>query len=186
MSIVIEREKEKNLVMRLSEGDRDAFAVLYDIYAGRVYNYAISLIHNESLAEDICQACFFNLWKCRKNLDTERSFAAYLCASVRNAVFNETKRRLNVRKYTLSFMHSHPYGLVCETPDRIDEDYLYKAFKSAVESLPQARRRIFTMRIMEGKKRAEIAGELGISVKTVETQMSRAWKTIRDAIKNCF
>lgn len=74
-----------------------------------------------------------------------------------------------------------------DTPDDPQEQIEYKELEALVnrtlEKLPERRLRIFRMHRFEGKKYAEIASSLSLSVKTVEAEMTKALRTLRDELE---
>ena len=57
---------DKSLIMRLNMSDKASFEVLYDKYVGMVYGFINSVLKNETLAEDLTQWCFMQLWEHRQ------------------------------------------------------------------------------------------------------------------------
>ena len=90
----MQKENDTLLVAKLREGNKFAFEALYEKYSARLYNTIVLLVYDKSLAKDITQSSFMTIWEKRSNLDTEKSFPAYLCTIARNMVYKETERRL--------------------------------------------------------------------------------------------
>lgn len=94
----------------------------------------------------------------------------------------------NTRMYaTVIGMPSSPTRIKTNTPDDPQEQIEYKELEALVnrtlEKLPERRLRIFRMHRFEGKKYAEIASNLSLSVKTVEAEMTKALRTLRDELE---
>ena len=86
----MQKENDTLLVAKLREGNKFAFEALYEKYSARLYNTIVLLVYDKSLAKDITQSSFMTIWEKRSNLDTEKSFPAYLCTIARNMVYKET------------------------------------------------------------------------------------------------
>ena len=95
----MQKENDTLLVAKLREGNKFAFEALYEKYSARLYNTIVLLLYDKSLAKDITQSSFMTIWEKRSNLDTEKSFPAYLCTIARNMVYKETERRLLHNKF---------------------------------------------------------------------------------------
>ena len=87
----MQKENDTLLVAKLREGNKFAFEALYEKYSARLYNTIVLLVYDKSLAKDITQSSFMTIWEKRSNLDTEKSFPAYLCTIARNIQRNRTK-----------------------------------------------------------------------------------------------
>lgn len=144
---------------------------------GRLCQFAYGLVRSRQLAEDIVQDLFLSLW-CRRaevNLDDP---LAYLFASVRNRAISHSRRE----RWRLTALATHAVEAVAEWTRREpsgQEGDLAAAIAREVAALPERRRLIFTMHREQHLSYLEIARALDISVKTVETQMGRALKTLR-------
>lgn len=72
------RKDDVEILLRLKKGDKNAFAQLYDRYAGKSYNFVQSLVKNESVAKDIVQDTFVKLYLKRNELSEIESFNSYV------------------------------------------------------------------------------------------------------------
>ena len=124
---------------------------------------------------------FANLWEKRDTIKQDRSPKSYLGTAVRNRCLNHLRDN---KKYSAGMLEieglgeTHAYN----EQDHLIEDELKEKIEEAINSLPERCRKIFLMSRMENKKYQEIADDLKISVKTVEVQMSKALKTMRDKL----
>lgn len=173
---------DETLIRRIKQGDEKAFDAVYREYYPLMCRFALQLLCSPELAEEVVDDVFFALWNQRSEIDI-RSLKAYLLKAVRNKSLNEMNSLAHRRRQMTGRIDTH---------DRLDflsslfddehplEQLLCKEteaqFRRIVDSLPEESRRVFMMQRMEGKKYAEIAMELGISVNTVKYHMK---KTIR-------
>jgi RNA polymerase sigma-70 factor, ECF subfamily len=162
----------------IAAGDRNAFEVLFRSHYRPLCAFAMQYVKDGDKAEDLVQDLFFRLWMDREKTKVTTSLKAYLFQAVRNRCLNAVKVQGRVR------------SLNEEADDGIDEDvrteeeHAERAARvnAAIELLPEERRRVFKMSRHEGLKYQEIAERLGISVKTVENQMGKALKTLREEL----
>ena len=164
------------LIKRLNASDKSAFETLYDKYVGMVYGFLNSVMKNEVLAQDLTQWCFMQLWEHRHTISHDRNLPAWLYVTARNAAYKEARRLVVAAKY----VELSPKDLCDNHETSHDLLVLKEEMSKYVNRLPESRRRIFLMRVEEGKSVAEIAQELGISPKTVETQIARAKAFLRE------
>jgi RNA polymerase sigma-70 factor (family 1) len=170
------------LVSELKNHNEKAFRSLFDLYYQDIYGYSISLLKSKELAEENVQEVFLKVWLHRENLNLEQSFKSYLFTIARNQAFNALNKAANeiLLKEEIFYksQKSHEQG-----DYSIREADCKKLKKQAIKQLPPKRKQIFKMSRKEGKTYEEISHELGISVNTVKSQMSKALESIRLFLK---
>lgn len=127
-------------------------------------------------AEDLVQQAFVKLWEYRGRLDVSWSLKAYLYKTVHNACLNRL-RAGKVRSKYLDYNAQQLNDMYTPPDDTSPE--LLERFQRAMEALPPQCRHIFELSRFETLKYREIADQLGISIKTVETQMGKALRLMR-------
>ncbi len=142
-------------------------------------------------AENIVQDVFLELWEKRDVLSMPINMTAFLFTSVKNRCIDYLRHKVVVGKIAKKIREEQLLILKMkfESLEAFDRDIslnddIETALTRAVDSLPEKCRRIFIKSRIEGKKQKEIATELNISVHTVETQMTIAYKKLRSALKN--
>ena len=170
------------LIARLNASSKLAFGELFDKYVGMVHAFASSLIRDESTAEDITQLVFVKLWEHRKGIDPDGNLPAWLYVTARNAVFKELKRMTLMDKY-VNYANYSQSSQEIPSWGNIDGEVIKMELDSVVNSFPKAMKNIYLLRTVEGLTVAEIARELQLSSKTVETQLSRAKKRLKEKIE---
>jgi len=165
--------------------DIQAFETLFRTYYEPLCRYACRWVENMETAEEIVQDLFYVLWKERENLQIFTSLNGYLYRSVKNKSLQHLERE----KLRDDYRKMYAENAVIETSTPQDE-LEYKELEQQIEEtlyhLPERRRMIFHMHRMEGKKYNEIARELQISVKTVEAEMSKTLRTLRDKYNSIY
>ena len=141
---------------------------------GFAYNY----LEDGDAAEDIVQEVFSTVWSKASEIDIRTNLKSYLFGAVRNACLNVLKHRKVVDSHEKEVGGIESFLDV----DFLEMDELQSKVNEALEALPEKRRQIFEMSRYEGKKYHEIAAELDISIKTVETQMGRTLRHLREIL----
>lgn len=171
-----------NNLSLVSKGNSVAFELLYKRYFAALCSYAHSIIQNQEASQDLVQELFFQMWIKRQNLPTQIPERAFLFKSVHNACLNFIKHK----KVENAFVDFEKQQNVIEYyEDFIQEpDEKLERIKSSIELLPPERKRIFIMHRFNDLSYKQIAENLEISVKTVENQIGKALKFIREECKD--
>ncbi|MDR1500017.1 MAG: RNA polymerase sigma-70 factor [Tannerellaceae bacterium] len=162
---------------------QDNFDRIYVNYFTRLYRFAKEYVIYSEDAENIVQDVFMMLWEKRRVLNVQVSLTAYLFSIVKNKCIDHLRRRVVADEYKQEL---NIKLLSLEDINRAfasDED-IERFLNDALNKLPERCRQVFIMSRIEGKKYQEIADELGISVNTVENQMSIALRKLRIELKD--
>lgn len=178
-----------NIKEILKKGYVDEFGQLFSKYYPVLYVYSRRYITNTEEAKDIVQNVFLNIWDKRKTIEIKISFEAYLHKAVSNACLNSLKhqdvknqyagefsKRILEAESQSSFQGNDPAGLI--------EKEMFGLLQKAMDELPENCEKVFKLSRISGMKNKEIASKLNISVRTVETQIYRALKVLREKLKN--
>lgn len=175
-------ETIRQWVAKTQVGDAQAFESLFRVYCEALIQFAYRFVQDRARAENIVQDVFLNIWTNRTALDPDRNFKAYVYAAVRNRALKELEHQQVVRDAEVDLKTR--LGIV-RTPE---DDYVShetgEAIRQAIKELPQRCQTIFNMSRLDRLTYGEIAVILGLSVKTVETQMGRALKTLREKLRH--
>ncbi len=174
--------EEKTLFEAIKRNDEKAFEKLFHQYYGHLCLYASHMLLDEVSAEEIVQDFFVKLWEKRKHLTIETSVKSYLYRSVRNLCLNLIQHNKTKLQHAKSVISD-----AAQNPDHEDQFYeidLAQKIQESILSLPEKRQKIFRLSREDGLKYREIAEKLNLSIKTVETQMGLAIKTLREKLKN--
>jgi RNA polymerase sigma-70 factor (ECF subfamily) len=171
-----------DIAARIRAGDARALQSLFREYYTSLCDFAVRYVREESVAEDLVQDLFSDLWARRGDWTPRESVRAYLFSAVRNRALNLRKRQAVERDWERDETVSEvpTLHLVAETtPDRLEREELSARVAAAMESLPERCRLVMHLRWRERLPHAEIAAVMGISVKGVEMQLSRGLKALR-------
>jgi RNA polymerase sigma-70 factor (family 1) len=169
---------DHELVALLREGNREAFAKIYQRYWTVMYMHALKMLKSEDDARDIVQEIFTSLWLKGQSIDPDVNLAGYLFISTKNKVLDlitHKRVRLDYLESLSSFTEAHSNQILV----RIEEKELLQALQHEIERLPAKMKQIFEMRVNEHLTYIEIANKLNISDKTVKKQISNAIGIIR-------
>ena len=169
---------ERSLVLRLIEGDEDAFCELYAAYKNRLIYFAMRFLKSREYAEDIFQDAFAVVWQGRRFINPDASFSAYLYTIVRNRILNQLRDLSNQDKLREQIL-SQAANYTNETKDEIIANDLRQFISRALQQLTPRQREIFQMSRERQMSHREIAEVLGISVNTVQESISISLRTLR-------
>jgi RNA polymerase sigma-70 factor (ECF subfamily) len=175
---------ENGLVKKISEGDEQAFALLYEEYRQSLHAFIVKLVKSPEMAEDIAQEVFIKVWEHRLQLDQVQSFRAYLFIVARNHTINVLKR-IAWEDAAKAEVTRHFRILRAATADS-EEAMLSKEYSqmlvTMLASLPDQSRKVFRLCREENKSYGEVATLLGISRNAVKKHMVRSMKIFRDSL----
>lgn len=167
---------DEQLYAGLRRGEAAALNALFRRHYAPLCRTADRFVRDHAAAEDIVQDLFTHLWTNRRKLPEENSsVAGYLKRAARNRSLNylRDKNRLPLHDGEM------PDPPAPAAPPNGPDDRTAR-ITAAVDRLPDRCRLVFVMCKLEGMSQAEVARDLDISVKTVENQMTRAYKHLRE------
>lgn len=166
----------------LKNGDVKAYEVIFKKYYQRLCNYASVLLKDKTESEEVVQQVFINIWNKRDVIEIETSLQSYLYRAVNNAGLNRLKQ-LKMQRGHHEHVKYESVSTAESTSQSISKNELERSLYAAVERLPEQCRLTFQLSRFEGLKYQEIADELNVSVKTVENQVGKALKFLREELK---
>lgn len=169
---------EHELVIRLIEGDEDAFCELYAAYKNRLLYFAMKFVKSRDFAEDIFQDAFTIIWQSRRFINPDASFSSYLYTIMKNRILNQI-RDLDKENTLKEHILSQAIDYTDDTKEKILANDLREIINKALEKLTPRQREIFEMSREAQMSHKEIADALGISINTVQEHISVSLRTIR-------
>ena len=170
---------DADLLRRLRAGDERALEELFRAYYAGMCAFVRRFVHAPDIAEELVQDVLFKLWSKRESLTDIDALRTYLFRAARNTALNHLRRKkLENAWEEQEASRGEPMTSV-GTDDDASTDEVSRAVNGAIARLPTRCREIFVMSREGNMTYAEIATALGISIKTVETQMGRALKSLR-------
>jgi RNA polymerase sigma-70 factor (ECF subfamily) len=144
--------------------------------------FARKYVSDIDSAKEIVHDVFINLWEKRDSIDPEKSIKSYLYTSVNNRCLNHIRdnKKFDKENTEIELINEEHNSV---STDSMEEDELKAKINKSINNLPEKCRKVFVLSRYEELKYHEIAERLEISVKTVEAQMSKALKILRENLK---
>lgn len=174
-------EEEKELLKRIAEGDRHAFAILFKQYNHFVYSAGKRLTHSDYWAEELVQDIFFKIWRHREKLTEVANFGAYLNRVVRNQSYNILRQLAQDAKSVNSMEHKEAEHT---TDNVLDLKEASVMLEQALQTLTPQQRAAYELCHIQGLKYKDAADQMNISYETVHSHMKEAIKKIRTHFRN--
>ena len=171
---------DRDVLRRIQAGDEGAYDAVFRTWYPVLVRVASALLREQDAAEEVAQEVMLELWRRRNLIDAAVSLRAYLLRSVRNRSLNHL-RHLRVRRQTESDVEAL-YDAPIGSDQPIVAKELAEAVQIALNELPPRCREVFELSRVQGLRYAEIAEALDISQKTVEAQMGKALRIMRERL----
>lgn len=169
---------EKELILLLQENNRQAIAALYYSHVDELKRFILKVAKSPQLTEDVVHDAFIKIWENRAQINPELAFKPYLYTIARRQLFNLLKRTKHeiaivdeIKRYTVLGEHTTELTINYNESDSL--------FNIAINKLPKQCREIFIKCKVRGRSYKQVALELGLAESTVNNQMVKALKSIR-------
>jgi RNA polymerase sigma-70 factor (ECF subfamily) len=187
---MITRSESENLLFDLKKGDKKAFTQIFQIYNSRLSHFAKAYVIDPDIAMNMVQDAFLKLWENIKELKESTSISAYLYTITRNNCLNYLKHQKVEAKYHQKIIKNSlelelNYGALKRLEyDLYDFEEVQRIIDKTIELLSPQCKQVFMLSRFENQSNAEIAEKLGITVKAVEANITRALKIFRLELKD--
>lgn len=171
------------LAQRIRAGDERALEEVFRAHYAGLTSFAIRFVRSRELAEELVQDLFLSIWSKREDMPSVESFRTYLFRAIRNRALNHLRREKLERRWTEQAVDESEGAAPTHSDEVAIEGEVSGAIRAAIDKLPARCREVFLLSRDGGLTYIEIAESLGISVKTVETQMGRALKSLRISLE---
>lgn len=158
--------------------DEPTFEALFTEYYAEMCRSIYPIVKDKTLAEDVVQDVFFNLWEKREQREIKGNPKAYLYRACILRALDHVRNP----KHKPASGNAVPEVGQPFTEESVEHADLQHHLQAALDSIPEPTRSIFTLSRFSGLKNREIADHLDISPKTVEKHMGRALKLLRKAL----
>lgn len=176
-----EREDDIILLNLIREGDKLAFRHLFETYFTPLCRFMHLYVHETTIVEELALDIFTYVWENRQTFQIQLSLKAYLFQAARNKCLNtlrQKKQTVRLDDTNIDFVETNEMSL--------ETDELYHLIQEAVLALPDKCKEVFQLSRTENLTNQEIAQQLNISVKTVEAQITKALKRIKDFLGDSY
>lgn len=170
-------------MINLQNGDVEAFDLVYEKYAGKLYGFTLKYLKSTDETEELVQSVFLKVWENHKTLRKESSFKSYLFTIAYNEICNIFRRRSHLQKFIGEQLIGNSQTSI-ETEELIDYNSIQEQVDLIIAKLPERQRTIFLKSRKDGKTNKEIANELGLSSGTVDNYISESLKFIRSNLQD--
>jgi len=165
------------------KGDERAFEILFKKYYLQLTRFAWRYVNSKAIAEELVQDLLATLWENREEWDmkNEKTIRTYLYKSVKNMSLNYIKHQKIRDKYDAEWIEKKD-NTKYDYSDTHREEEIREAISRAVEELPPRSKMTYKLHRYDGLTYDEIGEVMEVSVKTVESQMSRTLKILRERL----
>lgn len=171
---------DKNELICCKSIDEHSFELIYRCYWDQVLQYAVHIVHDRPLAQDIVQHVFVSLWDKREQRHI-KNIEAYLKIAVKYAAFHEIKNRLNIDENR----DLNDIDMIGDLES--DHDILYKDLHVILDDMmnkfPSKSKDMFVLKFKDGLDNHAIASALHLSEKTIRNKLSICLKSVRVNLK---
>ena len=184
--------QDTDLMLRIKNGDRDAFRQLVERHKLSVLNLCLRFTGNREDAEDLSQEVFLRIFKAAPNYEVKAAFTTWLYRITMNLCLNYQRRKKVLQFFSLN----HNKNSNSPNTDRIlqiagterpDTEYekveLRKQVQNAIQSLPENQRTVVILYRYQNLSYKEIAEVLNTTVSAVESRLHRAKENLREQLK---
>ncbi|GHB87042.1 DNA-directed RNA polymerase sigma-70 factor [Persicitalea jodogahamensis] len=177
------RDSELFIRKAFEESPRKGCELLFRRFHTVLCSHAVRYVYSKELAEDIVSEVFCKFWKKKSYESVTSSYRYYLFRSVRNESLNYLRQRF-LQNEGIEAAEAHASSPAHSPILATQYEEVAARVEQLVEELPPQCRRVFLLNRFEGMKYREVADELGVSIKTVETHMSKALVAMREGLRD--
>lgn len=174
-------DTDQQILQHLAKSDARAFDFIYQKYFQKLYGAAYKRLQNRELTEEVVQELFISLWERRSELTISGTLDSYLFSSIKYLTIAQFKKNNLFEQYSSTLIPEE--NDLNFTEEMVAFDELNEAYQKALTTLPERCREVFVLK-RTGLSQREISEKLDISEKTVENQMTKALKILRDALRD--
>lgn len=184
------RDPDVQLMLRVKEGDEDAFTQLVTSYQDRLIGVFFHLLGDQESAEDLAQEVFLRVYRARRGYQPTAKFSTWLFRIANNLASNTRRNRGRRKEVPLQVRDSGPWGVRPEEkllleksgllPTRqVDKREMRELVRSALDTLNERQRMAVLLHKFEGMSYQDIAESMDLSPAAVKSLLSRARESLR-------
>ncbi len=186
-------ESDVDLMLRVKNGDHEAFRELIERHQRAVINMIHRAIGDAWEAEDLAQRVFIQVYRSAPRYKPTAKFTTWLFTITHNTILNEHRRRHRRATESLEAL-ADPEDTGAQFADaravdpsrEVVERELQERIQAAIQQLPEAQRAAVILCRFEGLAYEEIAAVLGCSVASVKSLLHRARQTLKEQLRGCY
>jgi RNA polymerase sigma-70 factor, ECF subfamily len=178
---------DDQLVQRMSEGDVDALNVLYDRYARAVFSFAVRIVRDGRIAEEVLQEAFMRSWQQSGRFELNRgNYASWLLSITHNLAIDEVRksqrRPQRADMVDISDVLRSEVDTTVNIEEAAEASELRGVIRAAMDHLPEPQRRVIELAYFEGLSQREIAAFLNEPLGTIKTRMRLGMQKLKDVL----
>lgn len=172
---------DKKIIARFKAGDAEAFDVIYHQYSKKMFSFAYGLVKDVDVSKELVQEVFVSLWEKRDQVDPNLNLDNYIFTNTYNSVRKYFRKRAIEIKVIDRLVQNSPE--IGESTDAtLIYNELFEIASKTIENLPPKRKLVYQLHKQEGLKIKEIASRLNISPRTVENNLAKAVKYLKEEL----
>ncbi len=172
---------DKEYVECLKKDDFIAFDALFHKYSASLYAFAQSITRDSFAAEEVTQLVFLKVWEKREQIKEHLSFKSFLFSVAYHETISWLRKEKSEKMRIGEFVRMSGFQ-TSETENTVEFRNIESLANGLIQEMPEKRKEIFRLSREQGFSNKEIAEKLGISMKTVENQMTSALKYLREKL----
>ncbi len=172
---------QTDLWNRIQAGDKSALKALFELHYNGICQTIHRYVADHALVEDLAQEVFVRFWEKRQQITIAVSVQAYLRRMAVNEALGWLRR--NKRWEEEEFHPEMSAALDYSAEEQYMHGEMERSIANAIDALPPKCRTVFQLSRFEELTYQEIADHMGISIKTVENQMGKALRLLRERLK---
>jgi len=173
---------QKILIKHLKKGNTIAYTYLVELYYEKLCDYARNLARDDFKSEDIVQNVIMRMWQQREKLNSNISIKNYLFKSVYNEFVDQYRKDIAISALEKKYIEG--LDTVFEAQDIDNTERLTTIVMRAIDQLSPKCKETFLLNRKEGLTYIEIAEFQNVSVNTVEKQIGKAIRKVREKLKD--
>lgn len=189
------RDPDVALMLRVKEGDEEAFSKLVSSYQDRLIGLFYHLVRDRSVAEDLAQETFLRIYRARHGYEPRAKFSTWLFHIAHNLASNKRRDKGRRKEVKLNPSDSGPLGARPEEqvlkdksalmPTRqVDKSELQRIVQEALAELNERQQMAVLLNKFEGMSYADIADTMEMTPAAVKSLLSRARETLRGKLES--
>jgi RNA polymerase sigma factor, sigma-70 family len=177
------RENEERYVAALKEGSREAFTMLYNLYADRLYSFALVQTKSKQMAEDVVQDTFLKLWNNRTNLNCYGNVQALVFTMARNLIIDAFRRQVANIDIEAYFKLHEALPSTASPEESLYFNETKEYLEQAKAKLSNKECKIYEMSREQDMPIKKIAQTLNLSPQTVKNYLTSTLKVFRSQLR---
>ena len=183
----MEHAKMNQLILSVRLGEKKAYEEIYNDYFGVIYHLSIQYLHDEKVSEEIVQDSFMKLWEIRETLNDQFNIRNFLYTITKNNCLNYLRNQKIALKHQENIKYLEAqfnYESLEKLGTHMEFEELRLKIDIAIAALPDDLRETFLLSRFEELHYKEISEKQCISVKSVESRISKALRILRLELKD--